>query len=115
MIASHYCLHYTTVELFASSLTARTKLRGLINIVAAASEFARLPVRHGEESSLQRMAMHARHKVENKEVAHSKVRRPPRRAAPAAAVAAEAPSYQPRRQPLGSPACAALAPPSGRA
>ena len=45
MIAAYYYIHYTTVELFASSLTEKTKLRGLLEILTASSEYAELPVR----------------------------------------------------------------------
>src|SRR5690606_20416140 len=38
MVASYYYIKYTTIELFSSSLTANTKLRGLIEILSAASE-----------------------------------------------------------------------------
>ena len=38
MIAAYYYLRYTTIELFGSSLTAKTKTRGLLEIVCAASE-----------------------------------------------------------------------------
>lgn len=47
MIAAYYYIAYTTIELFSSSLTAKTKLRGLLDIVASASEFDDLPMRPG--------------------------------------------------------------------
>ncbi len=47
MIAAYYYVAYTTIDLLASSLTAKTKLRGLLEIVAAASEFDDLPARPG--------------------------------------------------------------------
>jgi pre-mRNA-splicing helicase BRR2 len=56
MIASHYYIAHSTVELFASSITARTKIRGLLDIVSSASEFDRLPVRIGEEFALRKLA-----------------------------------------------------------
>lgn len=58
MISSYYYIQYTTVELFASSLTAKTKTKGLIEILAAASEYASLPIRQSEDSQLQKMAKH---------------------------------------------------------
>ena len=47
MIAAYYYVAYTTIDLLASSLTAKTKLKGLLEIVAAASEFDDLPIRPG--------------------------------------------------------------------
>jgi hypothetical protein len=47
MIAAYYYIAYTTIELLSSSLTAKTKLKGLLEIVAAASEFDGLPMRPG--------------------------------------------------------------------
>jgi pre-mRNA-splicing helicase BRR2 len=58
MIASYYYIQYTTIELFASSITAKTKVKGVVEILAAASEFARLTIRNGEEQLLQRTAKH---------------------------------------------------------
>jgi pre-mRNA-splicing helicase BRR2 len=59
MIASHYYLAYTTLEVFASSVTARTKLAGFLDVLAHASEFASLPVRWGEEAAVRDLARHA--------------------------------------------------------
>ena len=47
MIAAYYYVAYTTIDLLATSLTAKTKLKGLLEIVAAASEFDDLPIRPG--------------------------------------------------------------------
>ena len=57
-IAAYYYVAYTTVELFASSLTAKTKLKGILEIVAAAHEFDELAVRHGEDRLLRQLASH---------------------------------------------------------
>ena len=48
MIAAYYYISYTTIELFSSSLTAKTKLKGLLDIISSASEFDSLPMRPGE-------------------------------------------------------------------
>ena len=48
IIAAYYYIQYTTIELLASSLTAKTKLKGLLEIVSSASEFDELPMRPGE-------------------------------------------------------------------
>ena len=50
IIAAYYYIQYTTIELLASSLTAKTKLKGLLEIVSSASEFDDLPMRPGEQS-----------------------------------------------------------------
>ncbi|GMH49503.1 hypothetical protein TrRE_jg10995, partial [Triparma retinervis] len=52
-IGSNYYLAYSTVELIASSVTAKTKTRGILEIVSAASEFAVLNMRQGEERTLK--------------------------------------------------------------
>ena len=44
MIATHYYLNYTTIELFSSSITAKTKLKGLLQILCNASEFETITV-----------------------------------------------------------------------
>ena len=46
MIAAYYYINYTTIELFSMSLNNKTKIRGLIEIVAAAAEFEELQVLH---------------------------------------------------------------------
>ncbi len=53
MIAAYYYINYTTIELFSMSLNAKTKLRGLIEIIASAAEFTEIPIRHGEEAVLK--------------------------------------------------------------
>ncbi|XP_037076641.1 LOW QUALITY PROTEIN: putative U5 small nuclear ribonucleoprotein 200 kDa helicase, partial [Pollicipes pollicipes] len=52
MIAAYYYINYTTIELFSMSLNAKTKIRGLMEIIASAAEYAELPIRHGEDSLL---------------------------------------------------------------
>jgi pre-mRNA-splicing helicase BRR2 len=64
MIAAYYYISYTTIELFSSSLTAKTKLKGLLEILAAASEYSGLPIRPGEEETVRRLLNHARFTVE---------------------------------------------------
>lgn len=53
IIAAFYNVSHLTVEMFAMSLTAGTKLRGVLEIVAAASEFDALPIRHHELGDLE--------------------------------------------------------------
>ena len=59
MIASYYYITYTSMELFSASLTAKTKLKGVLEILCAASEFAQLPLRPGEEEAVRRLLAHA--------------------------------------------------------
>ncbi|RCH95561.1 DEIH-box ATPase, partial [Rhizopus azygosporus] len=55
MIAAYYNINYTTVDMFSVSLKETTKLRGLLEIVSSATEFDNIPIRHHEESILQRI------------------------------------------------------------
>jgi len=59
MIASYYYINYATVELLGASLGPKTKLRGLFDIVSAASEFDALPCRPGEPAAVRRLLSHA--------------------------------------------------------
>ena len=52
MIAAYYYISYTTIELFSSSLTAKTKLKGLLDIITSASELDELPMRPGTATRL---------------------------------------------------------------
>jgi pre-mRNA-splicing helicase BRR2 len=63
MVASYYYIQYTTVELIASSVTEKTKIRGIMEILANASEFSIIPVRNGEEKTLKMEARLLRHKL----------------------------------------------------
>ncbi|KAF2310278.1 hypothetical protein GH714_007547 [Hevea brasiliensis] len=65
MIASYYYISYTTIERFSSSLTPKTKMKGLLEILASASEYAHLPIRPGEEEVLRRLINHQRFSFEN--------------------------------------------------
>ena len=68
MIAAYYCIHYTTIELFSLSLNAKTKIRGLLEIISAAAEYDTVNVRHGEEAILRQLAT----KLPNKPQANAK-------------------------------------------
>ena len=59
MIAAYYYVAYTTIELFAASLAAKTKLKGLVEILSAASEYDDIPVRPGEEKVVEKTLAHA--------------------------------------------------------
>lgn len=56
MIAAYYYINYTTIELFSMSLNSKTKIRGLIEIVAAAAEFENMEIRHGEDVILRNLS-----------------------------------------------------------
>ena len=56
MIAAYYYVQYETIELIAASLTAKTKVRGILEILSHASEFGTLPIRQGEEKALKILA-----------------------------------------------------------
>lgn len=61
MIGAYYSITYTTVELFASSVASSSKIPALVEILANASEFGRLPARANEDKSLARLAAHLPH------------------------------------------------------
>nr|WCZ58665.1 U5 small nuclear ribonucleoprotein 200 kDa [Seculamonas ecuadoriensis] len=66
MIASYYYIKYTTVELFGSSLTSKTKLRGLVEILSSASEFDSLIIRKKEDQLLGKLAAHLPLKIDKR-------------------------------------------------
>ncbi|KAG0180469.1 DEIH-box ATPase [Apophysomyces sp. BC1034] len=55
MIAAYYNINYTTVDMFSVSLKSTTKLKGLLEIVASATEFDGIPIRHQEDNVLKRI------------------------------------------------------------
>ncbi|KAL7998004.1 putative Sec63 domain, RNA helicase HrpA, immunoglobulin E-set, C2 domain superfamily [Plasmopara halstedii] len=63
MIAAYYYIKYTTIELFACSLKADSKMRALLIILSSASEFSDLPSRHGEDKKLETLAKHLKFPV----------------------------------------------------
>jgi pre-mRNA-splicing helicase BRR2 len=64
MIAAYYYIRYTTLELFSSSLTEKTKMKGLIEILCSATEFEDMEIRHTEERTLKQLAGHQPIKVD---------------------------------------------------
>lgn len=58
-IAAFYYVRYTTIEIFRASLTAKTKQKGVLEILCAASEFDDLPVRPGDEDAVRKLLVHA--------------------------------------------------------
>ena len=63
MICAYYYIQYTTIELIASSVGPKTKTRGVLEILAAASEFGNLPLRQGDEKALQILARTLTHQI----------------------------------------------------
>ncbi|KAL6571973.1 DExH-box ATP-dependent RNA helicase DExH12 [Orobanche minor] len=74
LIASYYYISYTTIERFSSSLTSKTKLKGLLEILASASEYELLPIRPGEEELIRRLINHQRFSFENSKFTHPSVK-----------------------------------------
>eukprot|EP00051_Salpingoeca_urceolata_P033013 m.18457 g.18457 ORF g.18457 m.18457 type:complete len:2150 (-) comp5725_c0_seq1:68-6517(-) len=60
MISSYYNIHFTTIELFSKTLSEKTKMKGLLEIVCAAVEFEDIPVRRREEKVLQALSKRVR-------------------------------------------------------
>uniref|UniRef100_A0A670Z8Y4 U5 small nuclear ribonucleoprotein 200 kDa helicase n=1 Tax=Pseudonaja textilis TaxID=8673 RepID=A0A670Z8Y4_PSETE len=58
MIAAYYYINYTTIELFSMSLNAKTKVRGLIEIISNAAEYENIPIRHHEDNLLRQKVPH---------------------------------------------------------
>ncbi|KAG1902400.1 DNA polymerase theta/eta [Suillus fuscotomentosus] len=55
MIAAYYSISYVTVEVYTLSLKKRTKLKGLLEVVASSAEFESIPIRHHEDTILRRI------------------------------------------------------------
>jgi len=58
MIAAYYYIQYKTIDIIASSVTAKTKIKGVLEILSASWEFASLPLRFGEEKIIKMLARH---------------------------------------------------------
>lgn len=58
MIASYYYVSYATIERFNTGLSRKTKIKGLMHVLTAASEFETVPIRQGEDRALERLAKH---------------------------------------------------------
>ncbi|PON75801.1 Winged helix-turn-helix DNA-binding domain containing protein [Parasponia andersonii] len=65
LMASYYYVSYATIERFSSSLTFKTKMKGILEILASASEYALLPTRAGEEDVVRQLIKHQRFSFEN--------------------------------------------------
>ncbi|KAK6185571.1 hypothetical protein SNE40_007775 [Patella caerulea] len=65
MIAAYYYINYTTIELFSMSLNNKTKIKGLLEIIANAAEYEHIPIRHGESSILKQLSSRLPNKLTN--------------------------------------------------
>lgn len=55
MIAAYYNINHVTVDIFSMSLTEKTKLKGLLEIVSSSTEFNSIPIRHHEDAFLRKV------------------------------------------------------------
>ncbi|KAH9932327.1 Sec63-domain-containing protein [Fomitopsis serialis] len=55
MIAAYYNISYVTVEVYTLSLKERTKMKGLLEVVASSAEFESIPIRRHEDVLLRRI------------------------------------------------------------
>lgn len=56
MIAAYYYIQYKTVDIIASSVTPKTKIRGVLEILSASWEYSSLSLRYGEEKAIKMLA-----------------------------------------------------------
>lgn len=63
MIAAYYYINYTTIELFALSLTSKTKVRGLLEIISSAAEYDSVPIRQNEDMLLEPLSLKVPYKI----------------------------------------------------
>eukprot|EP00977_Amphora_coffeiformis_P011173 scaffold2671_cov167-Amphora_coffeaeformis.AAC.11 len=63
MIAAYYYVQYRTLELVASSVTEKTKIRGILEILSASWEFSTLPMRFGEDKTMKTIARTLTHSL----------------------------------------------------
>lgn len=52
-ILTQLCIRFA--ELFSMSLNAKTKIRGLIEIISNAAEYKNIPIRHHEDTLLRQV------------------------------------------------------------
>ncbi|PRQ41549.1 putative RNA helicase [Rosa chinensis] len=65
IILSTFQSFYSPIERFNSSLTSKTKMKGLLEILAHASGYSQLSIRPGEEEVIRRLINHHRFSFEN--------------------------------------------------
>ncbi|KAI5392549.1 DExH-box ATP-dependent RNA helicase DExH13 [Lathyrus oleraceus] len=64
-ISSYYHIRYTIIERFSLSITSNTKMKGLLEVLSSALEYAYLPIRLGEEEAVRKLVNHQRKCKEN--------------------------------------------------
>mmetsp|Transcript_34325 Transcript_34325/g.31039 ORF Transcript_34325/g.31039 Transcript_34325/m.31039 type:complete len:266 (+) Transcript_34325:697-1494(+) len=64
MISSYYYIQTTTLDLFSRSLLPNFKLRQILEIVCASTEFEQIPIRHGEDKILRSILNEVQYKLE---------------------------------------------------
>ena len=62
-IASYYYIQYSTIELYSSSITEKTKIKGLLEVISASSEFQNIPIRISEDTILSKLSKHLPHAI----------------------------------------------------
>ena len=65
IIAAYYYLKTATLQVFAESLTASLRVRGLIEVLAAAQEYETVAVRHGDDRVLREISRNLWEPVES--------------------------------------------------
>ncbi|KAK7208425.1 Sec63 Brl domain-containing protein [Myxozyma melibiosi] len=55
MIGAYYNISFITMQAFSLSLTSKTKLKGILEIVTAAAEYEAVPIRRHEDDILKRV------------------------------------------------------------
>lgn len=51
-ICAYYAVKHSTIEMFAASLTSTSRIRAILDVLVASSEFSSLPIRESEEGEL---------------------------------------------------------------
>jgi pre-mRNA-splicing helicase BRR2 len=59
MLLAPHTFAYFLSELFSMSLNAKTKVRGLIEIISNAAEYENIPIRHHEDNLLRQVGTSA--------------------------------------------------------
>ncbi|UJR08870.1 hypothetical protein I4U23_013125 [Adineta vaga] len=65
MIAAYYYINYRTIELFSKSLTAKAKIKTLLDIIGNAAEYEHIPIRHHEDNILKQLSTRLPNKLSN--------------------------------------------------
>jgi len=66
-IISYYYIKHSTIKMFAKSLNESRKLKGILEILSAASEFEETPIRHDEETLLRILNEQVQYPLDKKE------------------------------------------------